>query len=89
MVQLFRKPGDLLKNVMILQDHKTQILKFISQWLEERYQTQVSTHMEKFFIKPQDRPILIEKIVSYVLDNGFDGVDVDLVNGIESCYSWL
>ena len=33
---------------------------------------------KNFLANPQDRPILIEKIVSYVLDNGFDGVDVDL-----------
>ena len=33
---------------------------------------------KNFLANPQDRPILIDKIVSYVLDNGFDGVDVDL-----------
>ena len=33
---------------------------------------------KNFLANPQDRPILIDKIVSYVIDNGFDGVDVDL-----------
>ena len=36
------------------------------------------THGKIFLLVPQDRPILIDKIVNYVLDNGFDGVDVDL-----------
>ena len=41
---------------------------------------------KNFLAIPQDRPILIEKIVSYVLDNGFDGVDLDLE---VVCYNWL
>ena len=43
-------------------------------WLSD----EMAKTWKNFLASPQDRPILIEKIVSYVLDNGFDGVDVDL-----------
>ena len=43
-------------------------------WLSD----EMANTWKNFLASPRDRPILIEKIVSYVLDNGFDGVDVDL-----------
>ena len=70
--------GDLLKNVMdTARSHNSNIKIYISLaggWLSY----EMANTWKNFLASPQDRPILIEKIVSYVLDNGFDGVDVDL-----------
>jgi len=70
--------GDLLKNVMdTARSQNPNIKIYISiagGWLSN----EVANTWKNFLASPQDRPILIEKIVSYVLDNGFDGVDVDL-----------
>ncbi len=70
--------GDLLKNVMdTARSQNSNIKIYISiagGWLSD----EVANTWKNFLASPQDRPILIEKIVSYVLDNGFDGVDVDL-----------
>ena len=70
--------GDLLKNVMdTARSQNSNIKIYISiagGWLSN----EVANTWKNFLASPQDRPILIEKIVSYVLDNGFDGVDVDL-----------
>ena len=70
--------GDLLKNVMdTARSQNSNIKIYIAiggGWLsDEMWNT-----YKNFLANPQDRPILIDKIVSYVLDNGFDGVDVDL-----------
>tara|TARA_X000000950_G_scaffold216135_1_gene260129 strand:+ start:1102 stop:2124 length:1023 start_codon:yes stop_codon:yes gene_type:complete len=70
--------GDLLKNVMdIARSQNSNIKIYISiagGWLSD----EMANTWKNFLASPQDRRILIEKIVSYVLDNGFDGVDVDL-----------
>ena len=70
--------GDLLKNVMdTARSQNSNIKIYISLaggWLSD----EMANTWKNFLASPQDRPILIEKIVSYVLDNGFDGVDVDL-----------
>ncbi len=69
---------DLLKNVMdTARSQNSNIKIYISLaggWLSD----EMANTWKNFLASPQDRPILIEKIVSYVLDNGFDGVDVDL-----------
>ena len=70
--------GDLLKNVMdTARSQNSNIKIYISigggYITDEMWNTYCN-----FLANPQDRPILIDKIVSYVLDNGFDGVDVDL-----------
>ncbi len=70
--------GDLLKNVMdTARSQNSNIKIYIAiggGWLsDEMWNT-----YKNFLANPQDRPILIDKIVTYVLDNGFDGVDVDL-----------
>ena len=70
--------GDLLKNVMdTARSQNSNIKIYIAiggGWLsDEMWNT-----YKNFLANPQDRPILIDKIVSYVLENGFDGVDVDL-----------
>ncbi|MAV79646.1 MAG: hypothetical protein CBD31_03375 [Flavobacteriaceae bacterium TMED171] len=69
---------DLLKNVMDtarLQNSNIKIyISIAGGWLSD----EKANTWKNFLANPQDRPILIEKIVSYVLDNGFDGVDVDL-----------
>ena len=70
--------GDLLNNVMdTARSQNPNIKIYISiagGWLSN----EVANTWKNFLASPQDRPVLIEKIVSYVLDNGFDGVDVDL-----------
>ena len=70
--------GDLLKNVMdTARSQNSNIKIYISLaggWLSN----EMANTWKNFLASPQDRPILIEKIVSYVLDNGFDGVDLDL-----------
>ena len=70
--------GDLLKNVMdTARSLNSNIKIYISLaggWLSD----ELANIWKNFLASPQDRPILIDKIVSYVLDNGFDGVDVDL-----------
>ena len=70
--------GDLLKNVMdTARSQNSNIKIYIS--IGGGYITDEMWNTYKNFLaNPQDRPILIDKIVSYVLDNGFDGVDVDL-----------
>ena len=72
------KSGDLLKNVMdTARSQNSNIKIYISLaggWLSD----EMANTWKNFLESPRDRPILIEKIVSYVLDNGFDGVDVDL-----------
>ena len=70
--------GDLLKNVMdTARSQNSNIKIYIS--IGGGYITdEVWNTYKNFLANPQDRPILIDKIVSYVLDNGFDGVDVDL-----------
>ena len=80
--------GDLLKNVMdTARSQNSNIKIYIAiggGWLsDEMWNT-----YKNFLANPQDRPILIDKIVSYVLDNGFDGVDVDLEwNHVTAGYS--
>ena len=68
----------LLKNVMdTARSQNSNIKIYISiggGWLSD----EIANTYKNFLASPQDRPILIDKIVSYVLDNGFDGVDVDL-----------
>ena len=70
--------SDLLKNVMdTARSQNSNIKIYISLaggWLSD----EMANTWKNFLASAQDRPILIEKIVSYVLDNGFDGVDVDL-----------
>ncbi len=70
--------GDLLKNVMdTARSQNSNIKIYISLaggWLSN----EMANTWKNFLASTQDRPILIEKIVSYVLDNGFDGVDLDL-----------
>ena len=70
--------GDLLKNVMdTARSQNSNIKIYIS--IGGGYITDEMWNTYKNFLaNPQDRPILIDKIVSYVIDNGFDGVDVDL-----------
>jgi len=70
--------GGLLKNVMdTARSQNSNIKIYIS--IGGGYITDEMWNTYKNFLaNPQDRPILIDKIVSYVLDNGFDGVDVDL-----------
>ena len=77
-IVLPRNSGDLLKNVMdTARSQNSNIKIYISLaggWLSD----EMANTWKNFLASPQDRPILIEKIVSYVLENGFDGVDVDL-----------
>ena len=70
--------GDLLKNVMDTARSQNSDIKIYISLAGGALSDQVSNTWKNFLSSPQDRPILIEKIVSYVLDNGFDGVDVDL-----------
>ena len=80
--------GDLLKNVMdTARSQNSNIKIYIS--IGGGYITDEMWNTYKNFLaNPQDRPILIDKIVSYVLDNGFDGVDVDLEwNHVTAGYS--
>ena len=70
--------GDLLKNVMDTAKAQNSNIKIYISLAGGALSDQVSNTWKNFLSSPQDRPILIEKIVSYVLENGFDGVDVDL-----------
>ena len=70
--------GDLLKNVMDTARSQNSDIKIYISLAGGALSDQVSNTWKNFLSSPQDRPILIDKIVSYVLDNGFDGVDVDL-----------
>ena len=80
--------GDLLKNVMDTARSQNSNIKIYISLAGGALSDQVSNTWKNFLSSPQDRPILIEKIVSYVLDNGFDGVDVDLEwNHVTAGYS--
>ena len=70
--------GDLLKNVMDTARSQNSNIKIYISLAGGDLSPQVSNTWKNFLANPQDRPILVDKIVSYVLDNGFDGVDVDL-----------
>ena len=70
--------GDLLKNVIDTARSQNSKIKIYISLAGGALSEQVSNTWKNFLASPQDRPILIDKIVSYVLDNGFDGVDVDL-----------
>ena len=67
-----------LKNVMdTARSQNSNIKIYISiggGWLSD----EIANIYKNSLANPQDRLMLIDKIVSYVLDNGFDGVDVDL-----------
>ena len=80
--------GDLLKNVMDTARSQNSDIKIYISLAGGALSDQVSNTWKNFLSSPQDRPILIEKIVSYVLENGFDGVDVDLEwNHVTAGYS--
>ncbi len=80
--------GDLLKNVMDTARSQNSNIKIYISLAGGALSDQVSNTWKNFLSSPQDRPILIDKIVSYVLDNGFDGVDVDLEwNHVTAGYS--
>ena len=80
--------GDLLKNVMDTARSQNSNIEIYISLAGGALSDQVSNTWKNFLSSPQDRPILIEKIVSYVLDNGFDGVDVDLEwNHVTAGYS--
>ena len=80
--------GDLLKNVMDTARSQNSNIKIYISLAGGALSDQVSNTWKNFLSSPQDRPILIDKIVSYVLDNGFDGVDVDLEwNHVTTGYS--
>jgi len=80
--------GDLLKNVMDTARSQNSNIKIYISLAGGALSDQVSNTWKNFLSSPQDRPILIEKIVSYVLENGFDGVDVDLEwNHVTAGYS--
>ena len=80
--------GDLLKNVMDTARSQNSDIKIYISLAGGALSDQVSNTWKNFLSSPQDRPILIEKIVSYVLENGFDGVDVDLEwNHVTTGYS--
>ena len=80
--------GDLLKNVMDTARSQNSDIKIYISLAGGALSDQVSNTWKNFLSSPQDRPILIDKIVSYVLDNGFDGVDVDLEwNHVTTGYS--
>ncbi len=80
--------GDLLKNVMNTARSQNSDIKIYISIAGGALSDQVSNTWKNFLSSPQDRPILIEKIVSYVLENGFDGVDVDLEwNHVTAGYS--
>ena len=70
--------GDLLKNVMDTARSQNSNIKIYIAIGGGYITDEVWNTYKNFLANPQDRPILIDKIVSYVLDNGFDGVDVDL-----------
>ena len=70
--------GDLLKNVMDTARSQNSNIKIYISLAGGGFSDEIANTWKNFLASPQDRPILIEKIVSYVLDNGFDGVDVDL-----------
>tara|TARA_A100001011_G_scaffold102784_1_gene108524 strand:+ start:7311 stop:8348 length:1038 start_codon:yes stop_codon:yes gene_type:complete len=70
--------GDLLKNVMDTARSQNSNIKIYISLAGGALSDQVSSTWKNFLASPQDRPILIDKIVSYVLDNDFDGVDIDL-----------
>ena len=69
---------DLLKNVMDTARSQNSNIKIYIAIGGGYITDEVWNTYKNFLANPQDRPILIDKIVSYVLDNGFDGVDVDL-----------
>ena len=80
--------GDLLKNVMDTARSQNSNIEIYISLAGGALSDQVSNTWKNFLSSPKDRPILIEKIVSYVLDNGFDGVDVDLEwNHVTAGYS--
>ena len=80
--------GDLLKNVMDTARSQNSNIEIYISLAGGALSDQVSNTWKNFLSSPKDRPILIEKIVSYVLDNGFDGVDVDLEwNHVTTGYS--
>ena len=80
--------GDLLKNVMDTARSQNSDIKIYISLAGGALSDQVSNTWKNFLSSPRDRPILIEKIVSYVLENGFDGVDVDLEwNHVTAGYS--
>ena len=80
--------GDLLKSVMDTARSQNSNIKIYISLAGGALSDQVSNTWKNFLSSPQDRPILIEKIVSYVLENGFDGVDVDLEwNHVTAGYS--
>ena len=70
--------GDLLKNVMDTARSQNSNIKIYIAIGGGYITDEMWNTYKNFLANPQDRPILIDKIVSYVLDNGFDGVDVDL-----------
>jgi chitinase len=70
--------GDLLKNVMDTARSQNSNIKIYISLAGGGFSDEIANTWKNFLASPQDRPILIDKIVSYVLDNGFDGVDVDL-----------
>lgn len=69
---------DLLKNVMDTARSQNSTIKiYISLaggWLSD----EEAETWKTFLASPADRSILVDKIVSYVLEHNFDGVDVDL-----------
>ena len=87
-IVLPRNSGDLLENVMDTARSQNSDIKIYISLAGGALSDQVSNTWKNFLSSPQDRPILIEKIVSYVLENGFDGVDVDLEwNHVTAGYS--
>ena len=70
--------GDLLKNVMDTARSQNSNIKIYISLAGGGFSDEIANTWKNFLASPQDRPILIDKIVSYVLDNDFDGVDVDL-----------
>ena len=70
--------GDLLKNVMDTARSQNSNIKIYISLAGGGFSDEIANTWKNFLASAQDRPILIDKIVSYVLDNGFDGVDLDL-----------
>ena len=77
-IALPENSGDLLKSVIDTARSQNSDIKIYISLAGGDFSYKIANTWKNFLASPQDRPILIDKIVTYVVDNNFDGVDVDL-----------